>query len=746
MQEELLKASLRQQAVYVPAVAPAAGVTTVSPVTAALVANLARLGYGVSEPLLRALESTTPEFQNDLLAVFREVMGISKSWLPLVKGWDVPTGESWVDHLLTWFAQQFPAQGTRLPCGHLIPANAFPLERYNGCPFCGTPFGAAGPLLLGQGSKLKVLDIWTPADAEAFLRSLLLSKTALDATQQDSLRLLLAVLPLPAGVPIAMKETRMAVIDSYVARQQPALAQPLFSSPTDVLRYLWFKHTGFLQLVEPKTIRHRHQQNSTNLVPARSQRVAAGAQALEALKLKYSRRDAAMVADWLNALPQSPLQQCEIMHPKRGMWVRFIRALRLAEYSQRAGRTRLRETLDRFYRQDYPVWQGQVEQARLRTDATRTLALLQQRPGLFARSLFANMLWFGPEPVVAAFRTVLDQVPARLLFTLSMYAEAYFDPRHQRTVKPLGGTGKRVPAHPLLSRYAPEQLTAMREQVTELALEAVRRRFAAQPTTGRTIFIDPTLRYLPVAIGDRSETVQDLPAALMGTRFAVEGDAVRLFLQWGTGLPAQHLDMDLSCRVAYDNRVDYCAFNQLTTTGCKHSGDIQSIPDKVGTAEYIELDLPALEQAEARYVVFTCNAYTNGALSPNLVVGWMSSAQPMRISRSSGVAYDPSCVQHQVRVTQPLSKGLVFGVLVVERREVVWLELPFAGQLTGQLDVVAVEGLLRRLEAKLSVGTLLHLKAEAQGLQLVETPEAADEAYTREWARNPAAVTQLLPD
>ena len=745
MQEELLKVSLRQQAVYVPAVVQTSTPATVSPTTAGLVANLARLGYGVSEPLLRALEGTTPAFQARLLEVFREVMGVSKSWMPLVKGWDVPTGELWADHLLTWFANLFPAQGTHLPCGHLIPPNTFPLERYNGCPFCGMPFGSAPLKLHGQGSKLKVLELWDEADAESFLRSLLTSKTALDATQQDSLGLLLAMLPLPAEVPIAMKETRMVVIDSYVAQQQPELAQPLFSSPTDVLRYLWFKHTGFLQLVEPKTIRQRQQKNSRNLHPALSQSTAAGAQALASLKLKYSRRDAAMVADWLNALPQSPVQQCEIMHPKRGMWVRFIRALRLAEYSQRAGRTRLRETLDRFYRQDYLVWQGQVQQARLRTDATRTLALLQQRPGLFARSLFANMLWFGPEPVVAAFAAVLDQVPARLLFTLNMYAETYFDPQHQRTVKPLGGVGKRIPANQLLSLYEPDQLAAMREQVTGLALEAMRRRFAAQSTTSRTIFIDPTLHYLPVAIGDRSETVQDLPSALMGTRFAVEGDAVRLFLQWGTGLPAQHLDMDLSCRVAYDNRMDYCAFNQLTTTGCQHSGDIQHIPEQVGTAEYIELDLPKLMQAGARYVVFTCNAYSNGALAPNLVVGWMSNEQPMRID-SSGVAYDPSCVQHQVRVTQALSKGLVFGVLAVERREIIWLEMPFAGQLTGNLDVAAVEALLRRLEAKLSVGALLHLKAEAQGLQLVETPEAADEAYTREWARNPAAVTQLLID
>jgi hypothetical protein len=256
--------------------------------------------------------------------------------------------------------------------------------------------------------------------------------------------------------------------------------------------------------------------------------------------------------------------------------------------------------------------------------------------------------------------------------------------------------------------------------------------------------IDPALFKLPVAIGDRSDTVQDLPAALMGTRFGVEGDGVRLFMQWGVGLPAQHIDMDLSCTIAYATKTEHCSFSQLVATGCKHSGDVQYIPDQVGTAEYIELDLNALQQAQAQYVTFTCNAYTSGSLSPNMTVGWMSSQYPMRIA-ASGVAYDPSCVQHQVRVTQGLSKGLVFGVLDVAQREIIWLEMAFQGQLVQNLKLANVQILLRKLESKLTIGQLLTVKAQAQYLELVETLEA-DEVYTAAWAQNTAAVTQLLVD
>jgi len=325
-----------------------------------------------------------------------------------------------------------------------------------------------------------------------------------------------------------------------------------------------------------------------------------------------------------------------------------------------------------------------------------------------------------------------------------MYADDYFTLGNKRTVKPLGGGSKQIKANQLLKNYTPEQLHAMQTAVVDLCMLVMQRRFAALPTAHRTMRIDPALFKIPVAIGDRSDTVQDLPAALMGTRFAVEGETVRLFMQWGVGLAAQHLDMDLSCTIAFATKTDHCSFSQLVATGCKHSGDVREVPNQVGTAEYIELDLVALQQAQAQYVTFTCNAYSAGALTPNLTVGWMSSQHPMRIS-ASGVAYDPSCVQHQVRVTQGLAKGLVFGVLDVAQREIIWLEMPFQGQLVQNLNVASVQTLLRKLESKLTIGQLLTVKAQAQNLQLVDSPEA-DEVYTVAWAQNTAAVTQLLVD
>ena len=117
----------------------------------------------------------------------------------------------------------------------------------------------------------------------------------------------------------------------------------------------------------------------------------------------------------------------------------------------------------------------------------------------------------------------------------------------------------------------------------------------------------------------------------------------------------------------------------------------------------------------------------------------------MVVSERNGVAYDPSCVQHMVRISEGnLSKGMVFGVLDVAKREIIWLEMPFTAQTLRGANATSIESLLHKLEAKLSVGELLDIKVKAQKLVIVDNAEDADEAYTYEWALNPAEVTKLL--
>ena len=717
----------------------------------AFVARLKENGFCVSEELLHALCNVSVNELSDITELINEVMGVTHNWAPLVKMWNVPTGESVSDHLTTWIANIFGGEkagtkGTMLACGHFIPDGTFPLERYNGCPFCGTQFNTSGFVYKGQATKLKELRLFTEADMVRVYNSLLASATPLDGTQKDSLEKLLTVYSVPQNVTIDMKETLMFVIKTLVEHGKAEQAGKLLKTPADILRFLWFEKTGYVQIIEPKTLIANARKMYSHMFGPLDRAAEASEMMKRKLMLKYSRKECLRVASWINTLPMSATQAAENMNPKRGMWVRMIRALRLGEYSHRRGFGHLAEILDVFYKHEYTTWQGSLDKARLENDADATLLLLKQRPGLFARCLFATILRFGAKETMKAFDEIADKLPARLLLSLGNAAETYFNPSEIRIARPITGGIKRIPVNKLLNIYDEESLSEMRKMTDDAYRASMTRRFAAVHTDSKTMYIDPMLYNIPVSVGDRAVTVQDTSCALTGTRFHIQGNDVRLFLQWGKGLHAQDLDMDLSCKIAFENgEVKDCAFYNLVTIGAKHSGDIRSIPEMTGTAEYIELNIPQLAENHAKYVTFTCNAYSCGSLSPNLVVGWMDSAFPMEISEETGVAYDPSCVQHMVRVSEAnQSKALVFGILDVESRDIIWLEMPFTSQTLEGCDTLSVEALLKRLEDKLSVGELLTMKASAQNLQIVDNAECADERYTYEWALNPAEVSLLL--
>ena len=724
-----------------------------SEVTVPVLAFTARLkenGFTLSEELVRALNSAKTDVLLSITDTINDVMGCNLNWAPLVKGWDVPTGESYFDHLITLFVNvcdlKEKVSGTKLPCGHYIPEGTFPIERYNGCPFCGTPFEKGDLVYKGQGSKLKELRLFTEEDIKRLYTTLLISATPLDATQRETLETLLSVYDLPDGVSINMKETLMLVVKTLVANGRDDEAAKLMKTPADVLRYLWFLKTGNVQVIEPKTLIAHSRRLYYHMWGALDRGADASKEMKKKLQLKYDRKTCRMVAKWLNGMNISSRQAAENMNPKRGVWVRMIRALRLGEYSRKSGFENLAELLDVFYKQEYDTWQGKVDDARIHNDADTVIRMLKERPGLFARCLFATMLRFGKEKTLSAFNDVSHKLPARLLLALGNTAELYFSDLQTRLARPITGGTVKIPANKLLALYSTEEKMDMIAAINELFKSSMERRFASLHTDSKTMYIDSSLYNIPISIGDRSATIQDTSCALMGTRFPIEGDNIRLFMQWGKGLDAQHMDMDLSCKIALpDDKVSECAYYYLETKGAKHSGDIRFIPEMVGTAEYIELSMPELIDAGARYVTFTCNAYSEGTLSPNLVVGWMDSIHQMKISEKNGVAYDPSCVQHMVRISENnISKGLVFGVLDVEKREIIWLEMPFTSQTIKGCDTYSVEMLLHKLESKLSVGELLELKAAAQNLYVVDTPNSADEVYTYEWALNPADVSLLL--
>lgn len=751
MNRDLQIVALRQKALYLPVDAPAEA----APLTASTIESLRLLrrnGFTLDEAALRAFNALSAAEQGEILSVTNDVLGTHINWTPLVKGWREPTGENAADHLLTFFSNiaiscGLPVEGTILPCGHLIPDGTFNLERYNGCPFCGKPFEINHPIAYGQGSSVKELMRWTSEDAALYFRNLLESSVPLDATMTDSLdKLLASDLPFPTDAEIRIKETLVLVVKSLLDRKSPEIAGALFRSATDIMRYLWYVHTDNLQIILPKTIvKNTVKTHCGHLGPNSFEAIYKANSAKKELKLHYSRSECRMVAQWLCMLPLSPVAICQQMHAKRGMWVRFIRALRLVEYSKKKGFEKLKQILYCFAKEEYPVAQGIIDSAIKRGDIATALGLLRQHPGVFSRSLFSLILRFGPDKVLPSFRAIVTEIPLNLLVTLGNQAENYFE-GGQRIVKIATGNHKLLSPHPYLEKYSLEQREDIIQEVRMLVLDYLAHYYAEKPEEGVKIYIDPALDWITLPVGDRSSNIQDLSSVLQGTQFRIEGDKVRLFLNWGEGLPEQALDLDLSARIVYADKVIDCAYYNLSPMGALHSGDIRHIPEKVGTAEYIELDLDALAADKARFVVFTASNYSGGALNVNAKVGWMSSLFPMAVDDATGVAYDPSCVQHMVKVSQrSMSRTYIFGILDVRERTIMWLELGADAQSAFQVNLTGVLALMHRLKCKITVGKALRIMAQARKMQIVDTPDQADQAYTAQWALDiPAVIHTLL--
>lgn len=209
----------------------------------AFIAELKELGYCVSEELLHALNLVNDNALQEITDCINEVLQTDLNWAPLVKAWNIPTGEKRENHLLTFIANIFgdlqqKLKGTSLPCGHFIPKDLFQLERYNGCPFCGTPFETADFVYKGQASKLKELRLFTADDIQHFFDSLLTSATPLDGTQRDTLQQLLGVYPIPENIDVKMKETAIIVARTLVEQGKDEQAARFMKTPKDILRYL----------------------------------------------------------------------------------------------------------------------------------------------------------------------------------------------------------------------------------------------------------------------------------------------------------------------------------------------------------------------------------------------------------------------------------------------------------------------------------------------------------------------------
>ena len=755
-----LRVAIRNSGVYFPELSQ-----RINPNWILNFSKVVKCGFTMTEDALEAFKHSSNTVQETIVDHIEEIMMVKQNWVPLVKNWHEPTGESVIDHLITFFGNIFGFEGTKLQCGHTIPNGTFDLSRFNGCPFCGTQFvfGEGGLNLTEKDidAPTKVLTLWTEKEMRNHFLDILSSPVAMDATVRENFTFLLTQYEITDFSVIKVKEVVALVAKFYWDNKNPKFGE-LFSTPTDLLRALWFMKTGKAQIVKPKPLVKqmvRISERSTDTTLTESD-------AKELLKLKYSVAEGNIIANCINNMAMTIPAMMENVNSKREMWLKLIRAAHLNKFAKRVKYTKLHTFIDCLYNKTYDTWAGKVQVQKLKLNTSAMFNLLKQRPGAFSRELFAEMLWCGlkedgTSEAITEFKKIIDKVPVRLIVTLGQYAKIYFVRHGNRTVKPLGSKAKMINNNKLLLNYTDMQLHQFIVMVEELMLDAIENRFFGKTVDAKTVFIDQQLKWSPLPIGDRAETICDMPVKNTGAKFEVKGDKVRLFLSWGEGLKGPTaLDLDLSAMFFNDNSTGgntvanlyfHSKYHQNRDGELygQHSGDVRQIPGKKAVVEYVEIDIPAAIKAEHQYVAFTMNAYHG--VSPNAFVGWMNSENPLTLPSNyptNGVPtyFNPSQVQHMVKIEKYESNGLCFGVLDLHAKVITWLELGIDGHTVRSLDAIGVKTMLKKLDSKLSIYNFLMIRANALGQTVVDSPELADEVFGHEFASNAPKLLKLFVD
>lgn len=369
---------------------------------------------------------------------------------------------------------------------------------------------------------------------------------------------------------------------------------------------------------------------------------------------------------------------------------------------------------------------------------SQALALLQTRPGVFARRIVA-LLVKGNASVrrraLASFADASAHVATPLLLDLRAFVMRGMDNLH-RTAMPKGAISK-VYVRQSTANVLDDEL---RLQLVAILDNALQTKFAQLPALGK-VYVNPDVRNMLMPYGLRNAP-EGTKTLVRGSRIplgAQEDDIVRCFMWWKEP-QYDRVDLDLSVVLLDDayNVTEHCSWTQLRGDGMTHSGDITSAPN--GACEFIDVKLSKVAK-RARYMLMVVNAYTNtpfAEVCEEAFAGWM-----VRAKGQHGEIFDPRTVHHKAdlvtngRVAMPM-------MIDLQTREAVWLDLGVKSmnvlyasgygrygssrsyKVENQASYLscAVQGLATL--AKPTIGEVIDAHLRARGGKLVDSKEGAD--------------------
>ncbi len=273
----------------------------------------------------------------------------------------------------------------------------------------------------------------------------------------------------------------------------------------------------------------------------------------------------------------------------------------------------------------FQSFHGRVEAALAARNVVGAIRMLHERPGELARRLdhLLRVARGRPEIIddtVAAFTSIVNQLPTPMLVTLRNHFLSRTKPVPVRIYWPKGGTAGGISAPDQRSTIDSDTVRRVTESI-EMALLV---RFGTLPRSS-TWLLDRSLKKIMVPFNERtaSPSAIALPRGSTIEAPAQAGKFIRLFLHWcEPNRNVADTDIDLSVGF-YDSNWAYrgvCSYYELQCqvdgkTLARSAGDLTSAPYPDGSSEFVDIDCNAILESDVRYAVMVVNAYAGLAFS-----------------------------------------------------------------------------------------------------------------------------------
>ncbi|WBQ07794.1 MXAN_6230/SCO0854 family RING domain-containing protein [Kribbella sp. CA-293567] len=652
-------------------------------------ADLIERGLLLSVDLYRYCAGLSPlalaGFGRAMLDLLDQEPGAGATHVPLFRGFpeSVP-GNTETFYINRVFAQllQEPDQPCVLcgetrtvhpvaPCAHLVCRSCWDGSDFSACPLCLRRIDPDDPFLQpsfdevptpGRNGRLRLLALASPGAARSTATELLARRAPLSERDRADLVLLLADAE-PSWLPdvIPVRETRAVVLAELLPRF-PALVDELVETATDALRLLYVLMGAAPDLRTPPVRRHSLPRATRRAVLARLDQLPAEALIEDMLR---HRRAWKRIAENLHPF------EFATRYRVAALAFAVVRRTKL-DASTPAGLAVLSEaTLHPLLRLEdsrltMSTFASRVEGAFSSSRPDLALDLLRGRPGDLLRRLVHLVRTLPPESqatlVEAVATAVSDVSPVVLTAALGQLRTP---PGDLRLFFPRGGTTR---IWTTVDGRAPLPAGSA-AALGEVLMSELLRRATGLPRIRRA-FLDEELSRLAAPGSERGSSSTLLRMTRGSAQPIPEDELLRLFLHWIQ--PAgRRVDLDLSVAVfdeewRFAGLCDYTRY-RFDQDALVHSGDLTSAPGPLGSTEFIDLDLVAVQRVGGRYVLPVVFSYNNVAFD-RLERGFAG------VMRQPSGLFDPTAVEERFDLSGPAKILLPFGI-DLRTKELRWYDV-----------------------------------------------------------------------